>query len=329
MKNKLYLLGIILVILFALGAIFKINHWPGASIALVLSLSLFSFVFTPLALINCYKTEKKHAFVYLAGAITIIFNFVGAMFKINHWPGASILLTIAIVIPFVLFLPAYLVYLNKSGEKQLKNLISVLFLLAYIGAMNAILALNVSKVVLNDSTLINDHYSLLSAYYEQSSKSDLSNADSSQLKELNILLDNTDKLISQIADLKKEMALVAAGNNEEDIKRAEEMNIWYVYRKDNMHIPGTILVNEGKATDLKSSINEYKKFLLEFSDGENAELVNKYINTDDIEWEGNYYSWEEIHFSGTMLIWALNHLTSVEFHVRMVENEIIESITNS
>jgi hypothetical protein len=329
MKNKIYLLGIILVILFALGAIFKIQHWPGAGVALVLSLSLFSFVFTPLAIINSYKAEKKHAFVYVAGAITIIFNFTGAMFKIMHWPGASILLTIAIVIPFVLFLPAYLIYLNMSGEKQLKNLISVLFLLAYLGAMNAILALNVSKVVLDDSTLINDHYSLLSAYYEQSANSDLNNADSSQLNELNVLSEKTDKLISQIADLKKEMAIAAAGDNEEDIKWAEEMNIWHVYRKDNRDIPGTIMANEGGTAELKLSINEYKRFLLEFADSENAELINKYINTDDIEWEGNFYSWEEVHFRGTMLIWALNHLTSMEFHVRMVEAELVEDVVKS
>ncbi|MDA3822761.1 MAG: hypothetical protein PF450_09165, partial [Bacteroidales bacterium] len=262
-------------------------------------------------------------------AITIIFNFTGAMFKIMHWPGASVLLTIAIVIPFVLFLPAYLIYLNKSGEKQLKNLISVLFILAYLGAMNAILALNVSKAILDDSTLINDHYSLMSAYYEHSAKSDLNNADSSQIQKLNILSDKTDNLIGQITDLKKQMAIAAAGNNEVDIKNAEELNIWGVCRRDNTDIPGTIMGNENRAAELKLSINEYKKFLLEFADGDKADLINKYINTNDIEWEGNFYSWEEVHFSGTMLIWALNHLTSMEFHVRMLEAELVESVVNT
>ncbi len=329
MKNKIYLLGIILIILFTLGAVFKIMHWPGAGIALVVSLTLFSFVFTPLAIIDCYKQEKKYAFVYVAGLITIIFNFVGAMFKIMHWPGAGILLTIAIIIPFVLFLPAYLVYLNKTAEKSMKNLISVLFILVYVASMSALLAINVSKVVLDDSTLINNHYTLLAAYYDNSTNYNVSNADSANMEQLNLLSDKTDHLIDDIYDLKKELIIAVSDNNTDVINDTDGINIWNIRGKDNRNVSAEIMLNENKAQKLRVSINEYKNFLLEFAESENTELINKYLSTNDIGWEDEIYTWEEVHFRGAILIWTINYLTSLEFKVKMVEAELVESLTNS
>ena len=58
-------------------------------------------------------------------------------------------------------------------------------------------------------------------------------------------------------------------------------------------------------------------------------FIDKYLSTEDFEWEGNVYSWEEIHFEGAMLVWAINHLTSLEFRVRMVEAEIAEEMALS
>ncbi len=329
MKNKIYLLGIILVILFTLGAVFKIMHWPGAGVALTVSLGLFSLVFAPLAVRDCYKAEKKYAFVYLAGLITISFNFLGALFKIQHWPGAGILLTIAIILPFVYFLPAYLIYINKSAEKTMKKLISVLFILVFVAAMDALLALNVSKNILNDSALVNDHYALLAAYYDKNTDDKLSNADSASFDQLNILSDKTDLLVAEINDLKKLLIITVAEENKESIDEAEKINIWKVRGIDNRNVPSTIMINEEKALTLKTSVNEYKKFALEFTNGADAVFLNKYLSTEDILWEEESYSWEEAHFRGAMLVWAMNYLTALEFKVRMVEAELVERMVNS
>jgi hypothetical protein len=329
MKNKIYLLGIIAVILFTTGAIFKIMHFFGAGIILTVSLVLFILIFTPLAIINAYKAEKRHAFVYVAGLITIMFNFTGALFKIMHWPGAGVLLLIAIIIPFILFLPAYLMYLKKKAEKNLGRLISVLFVLSYFSAMNATLALNVSKNVIDDSILIHDHYALLESYYETSVNNDLQNADSIQHIELMKLSDKTENLIIEVHALKKELLSAVAQENFEYVRVDGKMNLRDVLGIDNRQVSGSVMIGENRGVELKSSIEEYKNFLNEFTGNNNKEYIKKHLNTNDIELEGNTYTWEQVHFEGTMLIWAINNLTSLEFRIRMIESEIAEDIVRS
>lgn len=329
MKNKTYIFGIVLLILFTIGGIFKINHWPGAGIAITVSLVLFSVVFCPMALMSAYRAERNHSFIYVIGGITIAINFVGALFKIMHWPGAGIMLTIGIIIPFILFLPAYLIYQDKKGPRNIKNLILVLFLLVYIAAMDAMMALNVSKAVIDNALLVNDHYALLTAYYQGSTKDHLSDLDSADLTTGRMLAEKTDQLVKEINQLKKALVMDVSKENYEAVSKESGVDIYKVKGKDNRNVSSHVMMGENKALELKQSIEEYKDFLNEITEDQQAAFIDKYLDTDDFEWEGNVYSWEEVHFEGAMLVWAINHLTSLEFRVRMVEDDIAEELALS
>jgi len=329
MKNKIYIFGIVLLILFTLGAIFKINHWPGAGIAISVSLVLFSVVFCPMALVSAYRAERKHAFVYIIGGITIAINFVGALFKIMHWPGAGIMLTVGIVAPFIIFLPAFMIYQGKKGARNIKNLILVLFLLVYISAMDALMALNVSKGIIDDALFVNDHYALLGAYYQGSTQDHLSDLDSAELTRGKMLAEKTDHLVLEINQLKEALVIAVSKDNDEAVSKESGIDLTQVRGKDNRNVSSHVMIAENRAIDLRQSINEYKHFLNEITENQQVAFIDKYLDTDDFEWEGDVYSWEEIHFKGTMLVWAINHLTSLEFRVRMVEAEIVEEIALS
>ena len=329
MKNKIYIFGIVLLILFTLGAIFKINHWPGAGIAISVSLVLFSVVFCPMALVSAYRAERKHAFVYIAGGITIAINFVGALFKIMHWPGAGIMLTIGIVVPFIIFLPAFLIYQGKKGVRNIKNLILVLFLLVYISAMDALMALNVSRGIIDDALFVNDHYTLLSAYYQGSTQDHLSDLDSADLTRGKMLAEKTDHLVSEINQLKETLVIAVSKDNDEAVNKESGIDFHQLKGKDNWNVSSHVMIGEKRALDLKQSINEYKHFLNEITENQQVAFIDKYLDTDDFEWEGDVYSWEKIHFEGAMLVWAINHLTSLEFRVRMIEAEIAEEMALS
>jgi hypothetical protein len=322
MKNKMYIFGIVLLILFTIGAILKMNHLAGAAIVISVSLILFSLVFCPLALISAYRAEKNHAYIYIIGGITIAINFVAALFKILHWPGAGILLTIGIIIPFILFLPAYLVYQGKKGARNIKNLILVLFLLVYISAMDAMMALTASKTAIEDTMLVNDHYKLLAAYYQGSTQDHLSDLDSADLTRGKMLAEKTDQLVKEINQLKEALVMDVSKENDEAVSKKSGLDIYKVKGKDNLNVSSNVMMGEHKAQELKQNIEEYKDFLNEITEDQQVAFIDKYLDTDDFEWEGNVYSWEEIHFEGAMLIWAINNLTSLEFRVRMVEDEI-------
>ena len=321
MKNKIYIFGIVLLILFAIGSIFKVNHLAGAGIMISVSLALFSLVFCPMALVSAYRAEGKHAFIYVIGGITIAINFVAALFKIMHWRGAGIMLTIGIIIPFILFLPAYLVYQGKKGVRNIKNLILVLFLLVYIAAMDAMMAVNVSKAVIDDT--------LLTAYYQESTQDHLSDLDSADLTTGRMLAEKTDQLVAEINQLKEALVMEVSKDNVEAVSKESGVNIYKVIGKDNRNVSTQVMIVGDRALDLKQSIDEYKDFLNEITENQQVDFIDKYLDTEDFEWEGNRYSWEEIHFEGTLLVWAINHLTSLEFRVRMVEDGIAEEMARS
>jgi hypothetical protein len=90
MKNKIYYLGTLSAMVTACGCLFKIMHWPAASIIIVIGLVSLSIVFLPLAIGSLVKDEqvKNLRNFYIMVAVVMAFNFIGTMFKIMHWPGA-------------------------------------------------------------------------------------------------------------------------------------------------------------------------------------------------------------------------------------------------
>ena len=54
-KKGLFLSGLVMIILFSIGLIFKMFHWPFANIALLLGLVVFLFGYCPLLMYTKYK----------------------------------------------------------------------------------------------------------------------------------------------------------------------------------------------------------------------------------------------------------------------------------
>jgi hypothetical protein len=67
--------------------------------------------------------------LYILGVITAMITSAGAIFKVNHWPAAAILLIAGTLILVLLFLPAALINNYKAtGNSQNK----VLYIVTYI-----------------------------------------------------------------------------------------------------------------------------------------------------------------------------------------------------
>jgi hypothetical protein len=139
MKKIIYISGIISAIVLTIGTSFKIQHWAGAGIMLMVSITFFTLFFIPAALLNNYQKDKKNSYLYISIFITLLISFSAALFKIQHWPGAGILVVIALIAPFVIFLPAYIAYYNKLTNKDITSFIAVLFLLVFVAVMDALL----------------------------------------------------------------------------------------------------------------------------------------------------------------------------------------------
>lgn len=162
MKQKIYILGLITTLLVLLGAFFKIQHWPGAGQLLILGIFILVFIFLPLALYNNYRNEgnSRNRLLYIVTWLTCFVVFTSMLFKIQHWAGAGIAITIALPFPFVVFLPVFLIVTGRNRNFNIYNTVYVLFLLVIISAFSALLALNVSKERIVDSLGIARNYTL-------------------------------------------------------------------------------------------------------------------------------------------------------------------------
>src|SRR5450759_3596674 len=116
--------------LFILGTLFKIQHWPLAGSILTLSaLSGILFFIPALALSRLSDQENKAKRpIYILGAAGSVFFAAGMLFKMQHWPLATVFMIIGIILLCFLAIPLF-TWLTWKEESH----ISSMFIFLVIG----------------------------------------------------------------------------------------------------------------------------------------------------------------------------------------------------
>lgn len=96
MKKALPILATIFFMIGILGYGFKIMHWPGAGILLVLS-SLIMMILLSI----WFFMKKRLLFDFVFWIFGLVF-FAAYLFKLQHWPGSDILTGILPLISLLL-----------------------------------------------------------------------------------------------------------------------------------------------------------------------------------------------------------------------------------
>jgi hypothetical protein len=126
-------IGAICASIINLSITFKIQHWPGAGVLMVSGLACFALIFVPMLLRKKLKEEgsERTTLMNTLGATGLTLFSLGILFKLMHWPGAAIMLTLSI---FFLFFGYFLMYLLDRSinpeEKTVylrKAFVSVIF----------------------------------------------------------------------------------------------------------------------------------------------------------------------------------------------------------
>lgn len=126
------------------GVTLKVNHLPGAGYFLTIGIITLVFVFLPLALRNHYKAEGNTSsrIIYIITWLTCFVVFIAMLFKIMHWPGAGIALSISLPFPYIVFLPVFLIVTSKKENFNIYNTVFILFLLTIVSGLSSLLALS-------------------------------------------------------------------------------------------------------------------------------------------------------------------------------------------
>lgn len=205
--------------------------------------------------------------------------------------------------------------------------------------LTALLALNVSKDVLNAFVLVDESltkttenfYHKNDVYYQEFDRAAAENpvkagpwkskADEVKRK--------SNELHEYIQGLKLELVKRSEGDETEAIVEGSIIGS-EIKGRENLFISNEILIGsrkDGKANDLRAAIEEYKKSLLNLVDP-NATVVRETIetslNTDDPKTkEGTILRWQDEHFEDVPLIAAVTLLSKMQSDVRNAESDAL------
>lgn len=95
--------AVLCLVCVELGITFRINHWPFANLLLVAGLLTFSLVLIPQFYFQATKAPHSDIVRNISGALALMCFGLGVLLKLEHWPGAPVLLAVVPVLLLVYF----------------------------------------------------------------------------------------------------------------------------------------------------------------------------------------------------------------------------------
>ena len=211
----LFISAFVTGMLYILGTLFKIQHWPAAAIIILLSGICGIFLFMPALLLNRFRDQEKRykRTVYSVGAAGIILYGTGMLFKIQHWPLATTFVITGVLAVCFIAIPWY-AWLTWKGESHIK----AGFIYLIIGALLIILPGAILNLNLQNSyesgffVLMKQQQAVYNSIYENNRKLIAQYRDSLKLGELEDLQIKTSGVITVIGNITVNMIAEAEGN---------------------------------------------------------------------------------------------------------------------
>ncbi len=275
MKKFMYVLGIIAPGLLLLGSLFKWQHLPGGGIMISLGLLILGAIFIPVYVMVRIRDTRKNKkpvnkSLFIIGMITGILFLAAALFKIQHIPGARILIIISTASALLAFLPAMILNVIRDKENQLQSFSNMVFALCFFALMFMLISMTLSKDVLDAFVLSGENIENTCQAFEARSIAQLDKIKSSPgtteslVANLQELRNRTVELNDYIQSLRIEILVQSDRGSRQAIDVNKNINLRLVIDKDNLGVPAEIMIgpnNDGKGYELQNQIIAYRVYL--------------------------------------------------------------------
>jgi hypothetical protein len=316
MKQKIYILGLVSVLVLTMGARLKINHSAGGAHLLTLGVILLVLVFLPLALINHYRAEanSQNKLLYIITWVTAFVVFTGMLFKVLHWPEAGIMLMVSLPFPYIVFLPVFLITTSKIKNFNIYNTVYILLMLAILSVFSALLALNVTRERIAESLTLSTNYNKMEKILKDHSSG--ATQQSGTVKYSNVI-QKADELLAVVDDAQNHLFIKAETTKEQWNTNPGNSN--YLDARDNERIMFREKSRLAYRLDagVESLLAELKKTPGCGKLSTMAPLLFGY--NDPAKGEP---TWTEGIFPGRLLSWVLVDLDAIKFNVISIKREI-------
>ncbi len=207
--------------------------------------------------------------------------------------------------------------------------------------LTALLALNVSKDVLDAFVLVDEGLSSTTknfakkntSYYEDFESALAQNEE--KVKDWKEKADEVQVKAQEVYDLiqeaKKAIVIKSEGEDPEAI-HDDDINLEYVKGKDNTSIPAEVMILNKRGEELKEKMEEYREFLLSLIDDKETyasivAAIEGNLNTDapepDPHAKAEAHSWESEHFEHLPLASVITILSKMQSDIRNTEADIL------
>lgn len=336
MKKAERILGIVALSLFILGVISKYMHWPTSGIFIGLFVLCFNLGYLPLQLIRGRRQVSS-----LLDRSYLIFRFMalfivmlGFMFKIQHWPGAGVMLFLGTyMIPLLI---AFYFYMRIRGRNPIPFQLNDLILAVLAYSIHLFISWStVSPDVVNGYVVLEEQYSKLNAGLMTANQLIYESLDSAALSGNQELLESIRELriisleMQHTTDTLKSGFIASFDTNPVgegfDISTASRSLLASTMESLRYFL------ETGRGAELKSALESYMKGIETIQQRHHlpAILVSTGFDLDDVtdRW-GNTYTWEQHMFERIPIASVLTTLSWIDQVVLLTERGVQNQLTS-
>lgn len=313
MKKVMIMSGAFSAFTFIIGSLFKIMHWPGASILLLTGIVFFCFLFLPILSILKVKEQKQSKDKLLIGIATLfgIVICLATLFKVMHWPFANILWSSSLGMLFFLFLPIYFFGGIRNPETKTNTIISSILILTAGGLLFILTNLRASNVT--EEAVFNSDDQLLASYAYLSEQKSLDSLSENQ----QLLIKKADALCLKIENLK--VGLIKSITP--DAKEMAENEAIRLFSNKFDPVQSYLFSENGQASTELASIKKDLAELQKLVQENTADKECSLISTENIhrsDYKNQNLSWEEFYFKGLPMENVFRNFNQLLLNIRIV-----------
>ncbi|MCB0755836.1 MAG: hypothetical protein KDB98_09600 [Flavobacteriales bacterium] len=332
MKKLTFGFGLTSTFLLLAGTIFKVMHWPMASILITLGTALLVLGYLPMILAHKLKeSPRDEALLHITGFLGLTLTSVGVLFKVMHWPGAAVTLLGGMAILAFGYVPIYFYKRYKVSANRSVTLSSSIVATACLILIFALMKTGNSSwyehgVMLTDETLKEELHRMSDSNDELYAS--LNSGDLSELRsEANQLVTHIDALKLELLAWAANVSPTEAANiNLEDLEKKHDLAVVH-----DLLLGADDKLREGQfsAIELKGLLDHYRNTVLGEYPSELRSAMNSSLalRTDGTfrNAHGQEQDWIHHQFEYTPLFTAITNLTKWQLDIRQMENQVLLS----
>lgn len=331
MNSTMKISGYVSSLLILSGAIFKFNHWPGASIMMVTGVFFLTVLCLPLLFILKFKSTAESNRSILLSIIAFVSAIVissGVLFRIMHWPGARMLTVTGCALLVLGYLPVYLLSVYKNTTNKINATATIILIIAGAGLFIVESGTGLTREV-SDSFWrgVTENQDLLNFIKTENNKTyelikkDTGSVSQSKIEKAGKLEKAGNTLSEYISSMRTN--LIAATEN---ISKADAQNISI----DALRGSGgsTIIqsITEGgdqfNSSKLKEQIEQFKSEIRSI----NPNIDLSTLNTDQITVYGEVIPWEQANFVKLPIPLVIFNLNRIELAAKTIESTTLNKL---